>query len=372
MRSTLPRTAPEGAPARDKTVPSYRQRVRSVKELSVFLIVAGFFIGMALLSPFFLTAPNLRTLAIGLAAEGIIVVGMTVALASGGFDLSVGSVMGLTAIITAHLFTQGVNIWAAALAGIAAGVVVGGVNGALISRVGVNPFITTLGTLTVVRGLVYVISEGSSLPISSAPDSFTALGSGRVAGIPIIVLIFLLVAIVWDYLLRNSAPLRRVFYVGSNVRAAALSGINVPRVQMSVYLISATLAAVAGLLSLARFGVGTPAMGSGVELRVIAAAVIGGASITGGVGTVLGSVLGITLLALINNALVLLQVDVNWQNTVFGTILILAVSADLLTKRNKSDGVITGGGEDKEEGAPVAHPHPAVAEAASNTNGRAQ
>jgi ribose transport system permease protein len=142
--------------------PSAWTRVRSIKELSVFGIVVALFVALTFLSPFFLTSQNLRTLAIGLAAEGIVVVGMTIALASGGFDLSVGSVMGLSAIVAAYLYTQGVDIWTGALAGLISGVIVGVVNGALISRVGVNPFITTLGTLTVARGLVYVISDGSS------------------------------------------------------------------------------------------------------------------------------------------------------------------------------------------------------------------
>lgn len=324
-------------------------RVRSFKELSVLGIVVALFITLSILSPYFLTAQNMRTLAIGLAAEGIVVVGMTIALASGGFDLSVGSIMGLTAIMTAYLYTSGTPILAAALVGLLCGVVVGIVNGILISRVGVNPFITTLGTLTVARGLVYVISDGSSISVAGAADWFMFLGRGDIFGVPVIVIIFLLIAIVGDYLLRNSAPLRRVFYIGSNVRAAALSGINVPRVQMSVYIISASLAAVAGLLALSRFGVGTPAMGSGVELRVIAAAVIGGASIAGGVGTVLGSVLGITLLALINNALVLFKVSVNWTDSIFGAILILAVVADLLSKRRRPNTrTLKGASEDTE------------------------
>lgn len=367
-------------PARVQTVPKSKSsavaigslwlRVKSVKELSVLAMVVILFVALSFLSPFFLTSQNLRTLAIGLAAEGIIVVGMTIALASGGFDLSVGSVMGLSSIVAAYLYTQEIDIWLAASAGLISGVVVGLVNGALISRVGVNPFITTLGTLTVARGLVFVISDGSSLPITGASDGFMALGRGELAGIPIIVLIFAIIAAIGDYLLRNAAPLRRVFYVGSNIRAATLSGINVPRVQMMVYVISATLAAVAGLLALARFGVGTPAMGTGVELRVIAAAVIGGASIAGGMGTVFGSVLGITLLALINNALVLLHVSVNWQNAIFGAILIVAVSADLLSKRRHSSGKITRIDEQNEK-LTVAPP-PTRPEMSTNNKGESQ
>jgi len=327
-------STPAGSPPRHTTsVKSHLQRLLRMNEAVVFLVVVAVFIALSLLSPHFLTEQNMRTLAIGLAAEGIIVVGMTLALASGGFDLSVGSVMGLAAIITASFYTGGVDIWIAALLGLLVGAVVGSINGWLISRVKINPFITTLGMMTVARGLIYVITDGSSIPVSSAPEAFRALGTGAVFGIPIIVIVFAVIAIAGDLLMRRSAFARKVLYIGSNAKAAALSGIRVPVVQFNVYLIVGVLAAIAGILSLARFGTATPSMGAGAEMRVISAAIIGGASITGGAGTVLGSVLGLLLLSLISNALVLLNVSVNWQSAISGAILIVAVAIDTVSKR---------------------------------------
>lgn len=305
----------------------------------VLLVVLVLVVALSIASPYFLTSQNMSTLAVGLAADGIIAVGMTVALASGGFDLSVGAVMGLTAIMTAYLHANGAPMIVSAAVGLLSAAVVGLINGFLISRVRINPFITTLGIMTVARGIVYVITEGSSIPVVDPPGFFTWLGKGEVVGIPTIFVIFLIVAIAGDFLLRNSASLRKVFYVGSNEKAARLSGIDVANVQLKVYFLVAVLAAVAGLLSLARFGTATPAMGTGAEMRVISAAVIGGASISGGSGTVLGTVLGVVLLNLIQNALVLLNVSVHWQNLISGSILIIAVSIDTLSKRGRTPGV---------------------------------
>jgi len=311
-------------------------RARKMNELVVLIVVIVLFTIMSFASPYFLTWENMSTLAIGLAADGIIAVGMTVALASGGFDLSVGAVMGLTAIATAYFAAQGTPMWIAVIGGFFAAAVVGSLNGWLISRVRINPFITTLGTMTITRGLVYVISDGSSIPMYEPPAFLTWLGKGDVLGIPSIFVIFIIVAVVGDFLLRRSAAARQVYYVGSNAKAARLSGINVARVEFTVYVLVALLAAVAGILSLARFGTATPAMGTGAEMRVISAAVIGGASIAGGMGTVLGTVLGVILLNVIQNALVLLNVSVNWQNLIAGSILIVAVAIDTLSRRPRS------------------------------------
>lgn len=319
--------------ARPRTLPASLRRLMRMNEAVVFLVVVIVFSALSFISPYFLTEQNLRTLAIGLAAEGIVVVGMTLALASGGFDLSVGGVMGLAAIVTATLAAGGVGIWVASLVGLLVGAVVGSVNGLLISRVQINPFITTLGMMTISRGLVYVLTDGSSISLAGADPAFRELGTGTVLGLPVIVVIFAVIAIVGDILMRRSAFVRKTYYVGSNAKAAALSGIRVGNVQFNVYFVVGLLAALAGILSLARFGTATPSMGAGAEMRVISAAVIGGASLTGGAGTVLGSVLGLVLLSLISNALVLLQVSVNWQSAISGAILIVAVGIDTVSRR---------------------------------------
>ncbi|KAA9104764.1 ABC transporter permease [Microbacterium rhizomatis] len=336
--STVP---PQAAPAGTVVEPqSPRRIIRRLfgrNEIPVLAIIIVIIVAMSITSPAFLTATNLTTLLIGLSAQGIVVVGMTIVLASGGIDLSVGTVLGLSAVVTAMAYTAGVNIWLAALGGLLAGGFVGLVNGLLISQLKIDPLIATLGTLTVGGGTIYVLTNGAQISVISSPAGFLNLGVGRIFGVlPIIVVLFVVVAVIADILMRRSAALRRVIYVGSNQKAARLSGISVTRVQIAVYITASVLAALAGVLSLARFGVATPQMGVGIELQVIAAAVIGGAAIGGGSGSILGSVLGVVLLSLINNSLVLLGVSVNWQNVVFGAILLLAVSIDQLSRRRRT------------------------------------
>lgn len=315
------------------------EKLKEYKETTVTLITFLLIVIVSINSPVFLTSENIKTTAIGLACDGIIAIGMTLALISGGFDLSVGSVMGLAAVIAATFSNMGVNLWLAALVSIVICTLVGVVNGVLIGKVGINPFITTLGMMSIARGAVFIITNGTSLGIKGASKSFTYIGNGELFGIPMIVLIFLILAIGGQILIRRSAPAMNVFYVGSNEKAARLSGINTGNVKLVVYTFSALVASLAGILSLSRFGVATANMGNGSEMRVISAAVIGGASLSGGEGSVLGTVLGVLMLNIINNALVLFNVSVNWQNLIAGVILILAVSVDVIShkKRSKRD-----------------------------------
>jgi ribose transport system permease protein len=289
---------------------------------------------LSCLSPYFFSASNLSTTAIGLASDGIIAIGMTIALVLGGLDLSVGSVMALSSVVTGALHLVGVNIWLAAFIGLMSGILCGLVNGYLIGKVKLDPFITTLGMMSIARGCSYVLTQGSPLSLSGMSRSFTFFGSGQVFGFPMMVLIFLILALIMDFALRRSAILRQVFYVGSSEKAAVLSGINVTKVKMGVFLLTAFLASIAGILTASRFTVAQPNAGTGTELRAIAACVIGGASLNGGEGTVIGSVLGVILLAFVNNALILLNVSVYWQDLITGIILITAVLIDFITHRS--------------------------------------
>jgi ribose transport system permease protein len=297
------------------------------------LTIVMFSIILSLMAPNFFTVDNLRTTAIGMSADGIIAIGMTVALVSGGFDLSVGSIMGVSSVIAGGLYLAGVNIWVGCLIAVLISLLLGLFDGLLIGKVGINPFIITLGMMQMARGVAYVLTTGSPQSLASVPESFRFLGQEGVLGLPFIVLVFMLFAIAGDILMRKSSPFRKVFYIGSNEKAASLSGINVSKTKLGVYMLTAFLSSISGLLTLSRFGVATPTAGQGTELRVISAAIIGGASLSGGEGTILGAVLGIILLNLINNALVLLKVSVYWQQLISGLILIAAVTIDHLTHR---------------------------------------
>lgn len=315
-------------------------RLMDMRETMVLMIIIIISVLLSIASPFFLTTDNLRTTAIGLSADGIIVIGMTIALISGGFDLSVGSMVGLSGAIVAAMFVAGVNIWLAVIISIVICGLMGLISGLFIGKVGINPFIITLAMMSIARGCAFVITTGSPISIKGAPESFLALGRGDVIGIPIMVIIFVIFAVLGDILLRKSSPLRKVFYTGSNEKAAILSGINTKKVKVLVYLSSALLAAFAGVLSVARFGVATPTSGEGTEMRVISAAIIGGTSLNGGEGSVFGAVLGIILLNIISNALVLLKISVYWQELISGLILLLAVTIDFINHRRKESHLV--------------------------------
>ena len=198
------------------------------------------------------------------------------------------------------------------------------------------PFITSLAAMVIVRGLSLIITKGTPLSLFTLPPSFKAIGQGSLAGIPYIIWIFLVVVIVADILLRRATVFRKVFYTGSNERAALYSGIKTNHVKFWVTVLCSALAGFAGIIYMARFGSATPTFGVGMELNVIAAAVIGGASLNGGSGTILGAILGVILLAVVTSSLVLLNVSVYWQDLIKGFILLAAVSIDHFLHKRKA------------------------------------
>ncbi|WP_119069615.1 ABC transporter permease [Aggregatilinea lenta] len=314
-------------------------QIARLREFFLVLLIVLIGIVLHLKTGHFITERNLTAIALGFSPLAFMAVGMTAALVSGGFDLSVGSVFALGGVVTAvalrddMLFTA-LPIWLAMLLGIFAGVVAGFVNGLLITRAQINPFITTLGMMSIARGAGYAITEGS--PIARLPKEFFKIGQGEINGLSNLIWIALVVLIIGDILMRRSALFRQIYYVGGNEDAARLSGINVDRVKLGVYTLSATLAALAGVLSASRFTVADPGAGVGYELQVIAACIIGGASLNGGKGTVLGALLGLIFVGFINNGMVQLRVPVYWQNLAMGVILLLAVGSDTLSQRLRS------------------------------------
>jgi ribose transport system permease protein len=311
----------------------HAKRVVEFRELAMIVILAGSIAAMTELSPNFLTSGNLRSVLIGMVPGGIIAIGMAVLLASGGFDLSVAAVMALCGTIAAWLLVHGAGVVGSILLTLALGLAIGAANGAIVTFLRVNPLVATLGTLSVARGLALVITEGYN--ISDLPTSFTKLGEGNHLGLPWMVWIMFGLVVAGDVALRRTRFLRQVYYIGGNERAARLSGIRVDALRVFTYMLSGTLSALAGVLLAARLSTAVPTAGEGLELTVIAAAVIGGASLAGGEGTVLGAVLGVAFLALISNALTLLEVSIFWQEVVTGVILVAAVSLDMLLRRRQ-------------------------------------
>ncbi|HET6412910.1 MAG TPA: ABC transporter permease [Anaeromyxobacter sp.] len=305
-------------------------RLARQREFMIAVVVAAVFLGMSFASPYFLSSGNLLALLLGLSVEAIIAVAMTNLMVAGGFDMSVGSVVALTGAATALLLVSEVPVWLAVLAGLLLGAAIGTFNGFIVSKVGINPFVTTLSSLSLFRGLTLILTRGKN--ISGLPDGFKALGQTTVFGIqtPIIIAVVLIAA--GDLMLRRFRFFRQSYYIGGNERAARLSGIPVDRMKMLAYVFTGLLAGLAGVVMTARLGAASVTAGTGLELRVITAVIIGGASLQGGEGTVLGAFLGSLLMALITNALTLLGVDVYWQTFVIGATLLAAVLIDRLGK----------------------------------------
>jgi len=312
------------------------KKIFSQREVTVFLIIVLVIVITSIIQPKFLNSNNLRSIALSVSVDGLFAIGLTFALILGGIELSVGAVSAMTCVIAGYLALHGVNIWVACIASIASGLIVGLFNGFMISKIGLPPFIVTLGMENLARGMAYIITTGSPLSVSGyLPDSFRYFATGSILGIPVLFIIFILVSAVTFIFMKYSKVCRNMFYVGSNEHASRLSGINVDKVKIGVYVLIAIISTMAGLLSLGRFNVATPELSKGAETTAISAAVIGGTSMTGGVGGVLGTVLGIFLLKIVNSALVMMNVSVYWQEFVQGAILVLAVTIDYLSQRRR-------------------------------------
>jgi ribose transport system permease protein len=303
-------------------------RTKNLREAGLIAIITALCVGMSFASEFFLTWENIRAMLLSFAIEGIVVVGMTILLIVGGIDLAVGSVVCLAMVIVGAFFLMGLDPWTASLIAIAASAGIGLLMGLCVTKIGLSHFIASLAFMVIARGLSLAITQGTPQSLFNLPPEFKAIGQGTVGGIPIVILIFAAIVVISDFVLRKSTLFRKVFYVGSNEKAALYAGINVNSVKLWVTVLCGTMSGIAGVIYTARFGAATPTFGVGMELNVIAAAVIGGASLKGGSGTIYGAVLGLALLSVVTSSLILLDVSVYWQDVIKGGILLVAVSLD--------------------------------------------
>lgn len=297
-------------------------------EINLIFIIAAVWIILSFLTKSWNTWGNIRAILMSFSIEGIVVIAMAIMLIVGGFDLSVGSVMALTMILAGKFFLTGVNPWLASIIAIVIAGCVGAVIGFFVTKIGLNFLITTLAVMVTARGLCYVITKGTPLSLFELPVSFKFIGQGRISEIPFVIILFVAIVIFSDFMLRKSSVLRKVIYTGSNEKAAVLSGINTKRVKFIVCILTSTLAGFAGILYMAKFGGATAQFGTGLEITAISAAIIGGASLSGGKGTVLGAVLGVAFLQIITGAMVMLNVNPYWQDFIRGLILLAAVTLD--------------------------------------------
>jgi ribose/xylose/arabinose/galactoside ABC-type transport system permease subunit len=271
-----------------------------------------------------LTRANLEVLAMNMVFEGIMALGMTFVIIMGGIDLSVASVFAFAEIIVAKLMVQaGFAIAPAIFVTLAATAAIGALNGILIVLFRVHPLVITMGTLLTLRGVNLAITDGHS--VSGFSDAFLFLGQGKIIGINVPILFFSGAALVLGVLLAHQSFFRQLYFIGGGERAARLSGVNVSRVKVIVYMLSATLAGCAGIMAAAKYGAAHWSHGNLAELKAIAAVAIGGANINGGSGTIGGTVLGVIFLAVVHNAFVTSAVNTFWYDVVGGVMLLVAV-----------------------------------------------
>ncbi len=313
------------------------QRLRKT-EVMIFIAVAIECVAFAILSPSFLTLNNIVNVTLQVAIYGILSIGMTLVMIAGGIDLSIGSVVALVGVIAAILSKKtvlpvDVMIVLAMLAGLSTGIFSGALSGSLIARFSIPPFIVTLAMMTICRGLVFIITGGFTE--GELPPHFGWLGRGHVWILPIPVLIMILLFAGGHVLLRQTAFGRHVYALGGNEEASRLSGIGIIKTKILVYSLNGLLAGLAGITLAARLGAGAPASGLGYELDVIAAVVVGGTSLNGGRGGVIGTLAGTVFIGVLNNGLNLANVDPYTQKVALGVVILAAVWLDQIQKQGK-------------------------------------
>lgn len=300
------------------------------KSLGVFVALVIMVVFLALASPHFLTTDNVFSIIRSFSFVAIMAIGETLTIITAGIDLSVGSILGLSGCLSAIALHAGWPVFAAILVGLLSGTVIGFLNGELITRLRLPPFIVTLGMLSMARGLAYVVTRG--WPVSGLPQNFMQLGQGYIWIVPIPVLFMIGFAILASIFLNKVVIGRQLYAIGGNEEASRLSGVPVNKVKVIAYTISGFAAALAGVLLIARLGVAQSVAGQGYELDAIAASVIGGTSLMGGEGTVSGVIIGAAIMGVLRNGLVLLGVSAFWQQFALGAIIVVAVALDSLRK----------------------------------------
>jgi ribose transport system permease protein len=320
---------------RSGALTSIRNAATNVKELNILLALIALCTFLSFATPYFLTTANALGVARAFSLTAIAAIGQTMVIITGGIDLSVGSVLALSGLSTGLLLADGWPLVPSILAGLGVGVIFGMCNGLLITRIGLPPFIATLGMLSIGRGLVYVLTKGYPVTVPRGEDLLLQLGQGYVGIVPIPVIIMLGITVIATAFLNKTTLGRYIYAVGGNEEAARLAGINVGRVKLFVYTMSGFLAAVSGIILLSRLVSAQPSAGLGFELPVIAAAIIGGTSLLGGEGTVLGAVLGAAIIGVLENGMVLLGVNTYAQQAVTGAVVLLAVALDIWQKRRR-------------------------------------
>ncbi len=306
------------------------------RETTLFVVLILLILGTSLARPQFLNLQNLRDVLLNVSIVSLLTAGMTVVILMRHIDLSIGSTVGISAYAVGSMYVAfpQMPVLVALVAGVAIGLVAGGINALLIAVGRVPSLVATLSTLYIFRGADYAWVHGGQINATSLPEAYSRLATGTVLGIPTLALIAAAVLLVLSFYLKHFRAGREHYAIGSNPEAARLAGVNVERRVMSGFLLSGAIAGFAGALWLARFGTVDASTAKGIELQVVAAAVVGSVAITGGVGTILGATLGALVLGVISIALVVLHVSPFWEQAIEGVLIVAAIAADTLLARS--------------------------------------
>ncbi|MFD1981342.1 ABC transporter permease [Mesorhizobium newzealandense] len=323
----------------------------TLMKLRTFIALIAVLVFFSIAAPNFLSTANLILMSKHVALNAFLAMGMTFVIITGGIDLSVGSIVGLCGMVAGYLVLNGIdlqigytiyfNVFEITLITLAVGILIGAVNGLLITRLNVAPFIATLGVLYVARGLALLSSDGRTFPnLVGKPElgttGFGFLGAGRLLGLPVAIWILIVVALAAAYLAKYTPLGRHIFAVGGNERASRISGVRVNMVKMFVYMFSGFCAAIVGLIISSELMASHPATGESFELNAIAAAVLGGTSMSGGRGTIGGTIVGAFVIGILSDGLVMMGVSSFWQMVIKGLVIIVAVVVDQAQRRLQS------------------------------------
>ena len=302
-------------------------QINIYRSVLILLVICVF---ATILSPSFLSVTNLFNVFKQITVAGIVGCGMTFVILTGGIDLSVGSILGLSGVLASGVLASTGNTAAAVAVSLTVGIACGAFNGFFVSFCGIPRFISTLGMMTLLRGVILVYTKGSPIPIKS--DAYKFFGKGSIAGIPVPVIILIIVFLLAHYILTQTSYGRSVYAVGGNREAARLSGIRVKTSEFLVYTLNGLMCGMAGLILTARLGSAQSTSGTGIEMDAIAAVILGGTSLSGGVGFVLPTVVGAMIMGIIDNILTLMNVNPHATNIVKGAVILIAVLVDKKVK----------------------------------------
>jgi len=320
----------EGPGVTSKLAATMRQSARGLCLLAILVVLCTAF---SLLSPSFMTVDNIMNVIRQVSMIAITAVTMTIVIIIGGIDLSVGAVLAFSGIISATVFTSTGSVALSISAGLAVGVLIGFFNGFVSAKGRIAGFIATLATMSVFRGFGYILTGG--YPISVLDEKFVAIGTGYVGPVPIPVIIMAIVLLLGHFLTQQTKFGRYVYALGGNEQATRWSGINVDRIKIVAYTLNGVCAALSGIILTARLGSGQPSAGNGFEMDVITGVIVGGTSLAGGSGSIVGTLIGVLLIGVINNGMDIMNISTYYQMTVKGLIILIAVYVDTLTRKSE-------------------------------------